>query len=195
MKNVLVVDYCIGELGGYVKRILDAFLSAVAKEHSVERVDLTKTPITPLDEHTLKRRDQLIAAGQFDDPMFVRAKQFAAADVIVVAAPELAPNIPAKVATYFERVFCPGVTYAIERHKQWYEGIRRAGALLYITARELDTPDEYSAEWYYLKGVEALMGLKPYMISARGLKTAFSIEGIEYQVNGACEKAKRFADQ
>ena len=53
----------------------------------VQKVRLYDLPLPALDLAGMEKRDQAAQANDFSDPYFDAAKQFAAADVIVIAAP------------------------------------------------------------------------------------------------------------
>lgn len=77
-------------------------------------------------------RETLVENGEYDHPMFCWAKQFAAADTIVIAAPYWDLMFPAKVRAYFEEVTVSGITFCygddgIPR------GLCKAARLIYVT--------------------------------------------------------------
>lgn len=63
---------------------------------------LPAEPIKPLTEEMLHKRDALLAAGQYDDPMLRYARQFASADQIVIAAPFWDGSFPSLLKVYIE---------------------------------------------------------------------------------------------
>ena len=86
----------------------------------------------PTDEAYLLRRDRRIAEKDFSDPMFQWARQFAAADRIVIAAPYWDLSFPAVLKQYLEKVNVPGITffYTPEGIPQ---GLCRADELVYVS--------------------------------------------------------------
>ena len=84
------------------------------------------------DEAFLEKRDRLLAASEYGDPMFDLARQFAAADEIVIAAPYWDLSFPAALKQYFELINVVGVTfrYSPEGIPQ---GLCRAKRLFYVT--------------------------------------------------------------
>ena len=95
------------------------------------------------DEEFLRRRDGFIASGDFDDPMFAPAKQFAKADRIVIAAPFWDLSFPAAVKQYFEQINVSGLTF--EYTAEGYpRGLCSAKSLYYVTtAGGCFFPQEY----------------------------------------------------
>ena len=56
-------------------------------ENVIEELRLEDMAFPAADEAFLQKRDALLAAGKFEDPLFAPARQFASADTIVIAAP------------------------------------------------------------------------------------------------------------
>ena len=91
MKNILFINACPRPQS----RTL-ALAQEVLKKVSgtVTEINLYQEPLRPLDWEQLKERDALIASHTMSSPMFDYARQFAAADDIVIAAPLLGPGLP-----------------------------------------------------------------------------------------------------
>ena len=77
----------------------------------VEEIRLYPDGPEGLDAEKLCLRDELLAAKNYDHPMFRFAKQFAAADTIVLAAPYWDLAFPAKVRAYLEEITVAGITF------------------------------------------------------------------------------------
>ena len=75
-----------------------------------------------------------IGAGKLDQPMFEPARQFAAADKIVVPAPFWDLCFPAILKIYLERVTVADLTFGYDEQGAMV-GKCRASKLLYITTR------------------------------------------------------------
>ena len=67
------------------RRLTEYLLDCLGGE--VEELRLETLDFPKVDAAFLSRRDALIAAGCWDDPMFVLARQFKQAEQIVVSAP------------------------------------------------------------------------------------------------------------
>lgn len=78
----------------------------------VEELNLYSEPVRPLDEATLLNRERCIAAGDFSDAMFRFAKQFRAADEIVIAAPYWDLSFPSILKCYVEAICVNSLTFA-----------------------------------------------------------------------------------
>lgn len=74
-------------------------------------VNLEKENIQPLNLATLKQRDELLKAGDLDAPMLKYAKEFAAAETVVIAAPYWDLSFPAMLKNYLEAVSVNGITF------------------------------------------------------------------------------------
>ena len=98
----------------------------------VQEVRLFETPLPALDLKGMQNRDQAARTKDFSDPVFDFAKQFAAADVIVITAPYWDLMFPAVLKTYLEAITVSGITfrYSPEGRPQ---SLCRAKALHYVT--------------------------------------------------------------
>ncbi len=79
---------------------------------TVTEVNLQHEGLRPLSAETLRERDDILLRGAQDAPMLRCARQFAAAEQIVVAAPYWDLSFPAALKTYFEHVNVSGVTFS-----------------------------------------------------------------------------------
>ena len=70
-----------------------------------EELKLSELNMMPLSEERLNARTKLIDEGRFEDPMFDLAKQFAAADIIVIAAPFWDGSFPTILKMYVENIY------------------------------------------------------------------------------------------
>lgn len=80
-------------------------------EGDVETIDLKTQKLQPLDDKTLAQRDALIKEKHFDYPMFDLAKQFMAADIIVMCAPMWDLSFPAMLKTFVEHINVSGLVF------------------------------------------------------------------------------------
>ena len=105
------------------------------------------------DEAFLDKRDRLIASGAFDDPMFAIARQFAAADEIVIAALYWDLSFPAALKQYFEQINVRGITF-VYTAEGIPRGLCRARKLYYITTAGGNyVPEEFG--FGYIKALAA----------------------------------------
>lgn len=88
--------------------------------------------LKPLDRDSLNKRTELIGQGDYSDPMFDYAKQFASADTIVIAAPYWDLSFPATLKTYIENIYVTGIVSAYDESGMPV-GLCKAKELYYIT--------------------------------------------------------------
>lgn len=105
---ILFVDACV-RAHSRTKRLAEALLAKLNEE--AVHVALEEISFAVTDEDYLKKRDELISIGEFDNDMFALARQFAAADTIVIAAPFWDLSFPAKLKQYIEAINVTGVTF------------------------------------------------------------------------------------
>ena len=110
-----------------IARALLAKLGGDCAELNLEREGLK-----PLDRETLDRRTACIEAGEYGDPMFRYAEQFAQADQIVIAAPNWDMSFPSSLKVYIENIYVTGIVsrYGSDGRPQ---GLCRGRKLYYVT--------------------------------------------------------------
>ena len=86
----------------------------------------------PLDRDTMNKRTALIERGDYSDPMFDYAKQFASADTIVIAAPYWDLSFPATLKIYIENIYVTGIVSAYDESGMPV-GLCKAKELYYVT--------------------------------------------------------------
>ena len=125
----LFVDSCMRE-GSRTRELAQVVLEKIGGE--VTCLSLSEAQVTGLTPETLALRDQLLAAGDYDHPMFALAHQFAAADTIVVAAPYWDLLFPAALRAYFEAITVGGVTFRYDE-RGIPRSLCRCKRLVYVT--------------------------------------------------------------
>ncbi|WP_295616415.1 NAD(P)H-dependent oxidoreductase [uncultured Intestinimonas sp.] len=137
MARLLFVDACVrGERSRTLKlarRFLEAYRRAHPEDEIVER-DLMEERLEPQYPEVLAERDALWEAGRLEEPMFAPARQFAAADKIVLAAPFWDLSYPAILKIYLERISVTNITFGYDESGRSV-GLCRAEKLLFITTR------------------------------------------------------------
>ena len=101
---ILYIDACVRE-DSRTRILAKALLHTL--DGPVEEVLLSDISFPLVDEAFLDRRDR----AKTDDPMFALARQFAAADEIVIAAPYWDLSFPAALKQYLEQVNVVGITF------------------------------------------------------------------------------------
>ena len=105
---LLFINACV-RAESRTKRLADCLLTAL--HEPVTELRLEDVSFLRVDEAFLQKRDQLLAAQELDHPMFDLARQFAAADTIVLAAPFWDLSFPAALKAYLEQINVVGVTF------------------------------------------------------------------------------------
>ena len=88
-------------------RIARALLEKLGGDFMELKLD--EAGFQPLNAETLAKRTALIEAGDYDDPMFDPAKQFAVADIIVISTPFWDYSFPALLKIYLENIYVTGI--------------------------------------------------------------------------------------
>lgn len=136
----LFINACVRK-ESRTRRLADRLLAPLNGAYREVRPDKMRFPV--VDEDFLERRDRLIRAGKFDDPMFEQARQFAEADRIVIAAPFWDLSFPAALKQYFEQINVIGITFRYTP-EGLPEGMCRAESLTYVTTAGGNFfPEEY----------------------------------------------------
>ena len=137
---ILFINACVRE-ESRTKRLADCLLSKM--EGKVEELCLESISFPPVDEAFLHGRDSLIADGDFENPLFSLARQFARADQIVIAAPYWDLSFPAALKQYFEQINVLGITF-MYTPEGFPKGLCRAEKLYYVmTAGGMYVPEEF----------------------------------------------------
>ena len=140
MESVLFVNACVRK-ESRTKALAEKLLNKLGE--SYQEVVLKDINFPVVNEDFLNQRERLVSEGDFDNPIFVYARQFAAANTIVIAAPYWDLSFPAMLKQYLEQVSVVGVTF-----KYSEEGapvsLCNAKRLFYVTTAGGDfTPEDY----------------------------------------------------
>ena len=131
-KKLLLINACVRK-ASRTRILADALLRRLDRpDQAVEEVSLNGIRFPAVDEAFLGERDRLIAAGDFGSPAFALARQFAAADTVVITAPYWDLSFPAALKQYFEQINVLGITFRYTP-EGFPAGLCRAGRLYYVT--------------------------------------------------------------
>ena len=135
MKKILLINACVRK-ESRTRRLAEEVLkklTAAEPEGTVQIREciLHQEKLQPLDEKTLLLRDRLIRGGDFSNEMFRYARELAAADVIVIAAPFWDMSFPASLKLYVEATM---VTDLVFRYNEqgMPESLCRASEMIYV---------------------------------------------------------------
>ena len=88
----LFINACVRETSR-TKELADCLLSKSGRPYEEVRLDTIEFPF--VNESFLEKRDRLIQDQDFNNPLFDLARQFAAAEDIIIAAPYWDLSFPA----------------------------------------------------------------------------------------------------
>ncbi len=114
--KALFVDACVRE-HSRTRTLCEAYMRTHWEERDVDiqKLELEKEPLVPLDRERLLKRDSDIAAGNFLSEEYRYAREFAGADEILIGAPYWDCSIPAKLKTWLELVCVNGIAFRYGR--------------------------------------------------------------------------------
>ena len=165
-RKILYVNACVRK-DSRTKRLADRLISRLGGD--VEEIRLEEIHFGVSDEAFITKRDCLLAAGEYDDPMFAQARAFASADLIVIAAPFWDLSFPAALKQYLEQINAIGITFRYTETGD-PQGLCRAEKLYYVmTAGGPVYSDAYG--YGYVKALaQTFYGIpETELISAEGL--------------------------
>ena len=181
---ILFVNACIRE-DSRTKRIADSLLKNLDDE--IKEVNLEKENILPLNKKTLELRTKLAETKNFENIIFKYAKDFAKADIIVIAAPFWDLSFPAALKSYIEAINIVGLTFDYSSEGIPY-GLCNAKQLYYVTtAGGKIFNDEYG--FRYIKslcnnfyGIENVFCIKAENLDIAGIDTEAILKETEDKI-------------
>lgn len=105
---ILFVNACVRK-ESRTKKIADKLLAEL--NDNVEEILLENVLFPNTNQEFLQKRDECISKGDYSNSYFDFAKQFADADMIVVAAPYWDLSFPAVLKQYIEHINVLGITF------------------------------------------------------------------------------------
>lgn len=134
MKKLLFIDACVNRGISRTEQLAQALLKEMNQngEYEIETLNLEDEDLKLFTGKESALRESLTRAGNFEGPLFTYAKQFAAADRIVVAAPYWDFSFPARMKCYLEQICVTGLTFTFSS-KGVPGGLCHADSLHYVT--------------------------------------------------------------
>lgn len=130
--KLLIVDCCIREEKSATRKLYESYLKSLNRTNwEIEKIYLMHENILPLTNNDIKLRDKLLQSSNTEHEIFKYAKQFAAADEIIIAAPYWDLSFPSLLRVYFERISVVGITFDYEGTKSI--GCCKAGKIIYFS--------------------------------------------------------------
>ena len=176
---VLYINACV-RTESRTDRIARALLSKLGEPY--EELYLPGEDLHPLNEEQLNKRTKLIEEQLYGDPLFDYAKQFAKADVIVIAAPFWDLSFPAMLKTYLENIYATGIVseYGADGMPR---GLCKADKLYYVTTAggpytpsySYDYIRELATVYFGIKGTELI---KAEMLDVEGYEADSIVQSV-----------------
>lgn len=134
MKKLLFIDACVNRGISRTEQLAQTLLKKMNQngEYEIETLNLEDEDLKLFTGKESALRESLTRAGNFEGPLFIYAKQFAAADRIVVAAPYWDFSFPARMKCYLEQICVTGLTFTFSS-KGIPGGLCHADSLHYVT--------------------------------------------------------------
>lgn len=171
-RTKILADYVLDKVGG-----------------DIEEVNLEKENIQPLNYETMLARDEMIKNPGGSDFMLKYARQFVAADTIVIAAPYWDLSFPAMVKNYLEAVTIQGVTFRYSE-EGIPQGLCKAQKVIYVET--CGGPCEgFNFGFDYVKGLCQML----YGIDDVKCFKAEMLDIVGMDVDAILQKAKDDIDQ
>ena len=126
---ILFIDACV-RAESRTRKLTGHILKGL--EGEVQTVRLAEASFPAVDEAFLSFRSQCAEAGDYSDPVFAPARQFARADTIVIAAPYWDLSFPSVLKQYLEQICVQGLTFRYTEEGV-PESLCRAKDLWYVT--------------------------------------------------------------
>lgn len=154
MGSILFVNAC---MRGEASRTLELCREYLTGKADVEEVDLTLNELKPFDAQMLEERTGLQEALAWEDPMFDLARQFAAADEIVIGAPYWDLSFPSALKVYIEHTTVNGIVFRYT-DEGTYDGLCKAKRIILVSACG-GTVDGANYGYEYLCGIAQMYGI------------------------------------
>ncbi|MBQ4493788.1 MAG: NAD(P)H-dependent oxidoreductase [Elusimicrobiaceae bacterium] len=129
MNKILFINACARK-NSRTKELADVVLSKL--KGKITEVNLLKENLKPLTEEDINLRFSLTSKKDFSNAIFDKAREFATADIIVIAAPFYDYSFPANLKVYIENINVSGIVFRYTE-KGEIEGLCKAKKVFYIT--------------------------------------------------------------
>lgn len=192
MKKAVYINACIRKDESRTMRIASRLIAALSDRYAIREIDLRDCPLEAVD-HTRYCQRQ---AGK-DSPLAIAyAKEFAEADLIVVACPFWDMSFPSVFKIFCENISINGITFT-DAPDGTTRGNCKAKSILLITTRGMEIQDESPLDQAssYIKAICWLWGISDYkVVSAIGMDVCGQEEQ-ERRIEAAIKKGLRICEE
>ncbi|MBQ9235712.1 MAG: NAD(P)H-dependent oxidoreductase [Alphaproteobacteria bacterium] len=167
--KLLYIDACV-RAQSRSKILADYLLTGLCAQTTctTTEVILPQLNLQPLNEQTLQHRTSMIAQNHFDDAMFALAKDFAAADLIVIVAPYWDLSFPSLLKLYIEHINVAKLVFRYGADGRPVS-LCRAQKLCYITTKGGYNPDDFGYDYIKYLAHNFYQIPSVHLIKAEGL--------------------------
>lgn len=156
MQNILYINACVRK-DSRTKQLAKTALSCL--QGNIEEVDLNKENILPLTREALTYRDHLLSLKQLDAPELKYARQYAKADLILIAAPYWDLSFPASLKSYMEAINVCGISFYYDKNGL-PSSMCNAKKLIYVTTAGGPIPEPNMGFEYIQTLAKVFHGIK-----------------------------------
>ncbi len=155
MQKLIVIDACMRDRESRTRRILEPLVEELSKRYEIETIVLDGEDYQAVGRKVLAERN----SGHVPEEIVRQAREIAAADRMVIAAPFWDMSFPAILKVFIENMSLFNITFRDTGSS--FEGLCRCEKLLYVTTRGMNvhTGDPLDSVTPYLKALSALWGL------------------------------------
>jgi len=170
------------------RRLAEAVMSG--DREAYREINLPGISFPKVDEAFINWRNGCVSRGDYASPAFDLAKDFAAAEEIVIAAPFWDLSFPSMLKQYIEQICVVGITF-FYNDQDMPQGLCKAGKLTYVTTAGGPVFDDAFGYGYVRALATTFFGIKETrMIKAENLDIrGADVEGI---MGKAIEEIDRF---
>ena len=154
MRKILYVNACVKrDIASRTDRLAQAYLNKCleSQDCSLSIVNLEDTIMYPLSGKSLAEREKAIANNDFSGSAFELARNFAAADEVVIAAPYWDMSFPASLKLYIEQLCITKLTFCYDEMGR-PRGLTNIKKAVYLTTSG-GYIGNYNFGFDYIKGV------------------------------------------
>lgn len=176
--KLLYVNCCISlHTPSRTAQLAEAFLTAWQAAHpgdEIETADLRAMALTPLTADNITAYETKLGEGRTGGAEFALARQFAAADRIVIAAPYWELSYPAQLRLYIERISALNIAFAYNDAGESV-GLCKAEKLLFLTTAGGPLANaNYGSD--HLKALSKMYGIGQYAFLGADLQDVREID-------------------